>query len=222
MLLEVKNLTLGYDRNIIIKNLNFEIKEKDFICLVGHNGSGKTTLLKALLGLIPVKSGQIIFGQLRPGEIGFLPQETSIDPHFPASVLEIVCLGALGKKHFITKADQASALEKLKILKIEDLKDRSFASLSGGQKQKVFLARGLLASSKLLILDEPENNLDQSSKENLMKTLKDLNQNHGLAILMVTHDLDHDNLIGNKILALKSDETFFGSTASYVKKVHHE
>ena len=94
--------------------------------------------------------------------------------------------------------------------------------LSGGQKQKVLLARALMATKKLLILDEPSNNLDQKSKKELYQILQKLNKEQHIAIIMVTHDLDHDNLIGDKILSLADKNYFFGTTSDYVRKVHHE
>ena len=94
--------------------------------------------------------------------------------------------------------------------------------MSGGQRQKVLLARSLCATSKLLILDEPSNNLDSKSKSELYKTIIDLNKNHGITIIMITHDLDHDNLIGNKILSLREDDVFFGSVEEFVRRVHND
>ena len=223
-LIETKNLSLGYDKNIVIKNLDLKIEESDFVCIVGPNGSGKTTLIKGLLGLITPKSGSIR-KSLKNTEIGFMPQETKVDPNFPASVFEIVLSGALGRKDFCpfyTKAEKSLALEKLKLLHIEKLKDENFSSISGGQKQKVLLARGLMAASKLLILDEPSNNLDPDSKEGLYNIISELNQKLGLTIIMITHDLDHGNLLGNKILSLRDKEIFFGSTKDFIRKVHHE
>ena len=154
-----------------------------------------------------------------------MPQETKIDSNFPASVYEIVLSGTLnrlGLRSFYTKREKTIALNNLKLLGIESLKNKNFCDLSGGQRQKVLLARSLCATSKLLILDEPSNNLDSKSKKDLYKTIIDLNKNHGITVIMITHDLDHDNLIGNKILSLREDDVFFGTTEEFVKKVHHE
>ena len=105
---------------------------------------------------------------------------------------------------------------------IEKLKDKSFCDLSGGQRQKVLLARSLCATSKLLILDEPSNNLDTKSKKELYDVIKNLNENCGITIIMITHDLDHNNLIGNKILSLREDDIFFGSLEEFVRRVHND
>ena len=223
-LIELKNLTLGYEKDIIVKNINMSIEENDFICIVGPNGSGKSTLVKGILGLIKPIKGKVIYNGLKQNYIGYMPQETKVDQNFPASVLEIVLSGTLNNKHgfFYTKEQKEEALNNLKLLGIEKIKDRSFCDLSGGQRQKVLLARSLCATSKLLILDEPSNNLDSKSKEELYETIKDLNKNHGITIIMITHDLDHDNLIGNKILSLREDDVFFGSVEDFVRRVHND
>ena len=223
-LIELKNLTLGYDKDIILKNINLSIEDNDFICIVGPNGSGKSTLVKGILGLIKPIKGKVIYNGLKQNYIGYMPQETKVDANFPASVLEIVLSGTLNqyKGFFYSKEQKEIALKNLKILGIEKLKDKSFCDLSGGQRQKVLLARSLCATSKLLILDEPSNNLDSKSKNELYKIIVDLNKNHNITIIMITHDLDHDNLIGNKILSLREDDVFFGTVEEFVRRVHND
>ena len=223
-LIEIKNLSLGYDNHVILKDINMDVHEDDFICIVGPNGSGKSTLVKGILGLIKPMKGEVIYNNLKQNFIGYMPQETKVDANFPASVLEIVLSGTLnnlGLLSFYTKKEREIALNNLKLLGIENLKDKNFSDLSGGQRQKVLLARSLSATSKLLILDEPSNNLDSKSKQDLYKTIIDLNKNHHITIIMITHDLDHDNLIGNKILSLREDDIFFGSTSDFVRRIHH-
>jgi zinc transport system ATP-binding protein len=224
-LIELKNLSLGYDKHIVLKNINLVIEENDLICIVGPNGSGKSTLIKGILGLIKPSKGKVIYHNLKQNFIGYMPQETKLDSNFPASVYEIVLSGtlnSLGLKSFYTKKEKQVALNNLKVLGIEKLKDKSFCDLSGGQRQKVLLARSLCATSKLLILDEPSNNLDSKSKKELYKIIQDLNTNHNITIIMITHDLDHDNLIGNKILSLRDNDIFFGSSEEFVRRIHHE
>ena len=222
-LIEIKNLTLGYDNHIVLKHINFSIEENDFICIVGPNGSGKSTLVKGILGLIKPIKGKVIYNGLKQNYIGYMPQETKVDSNFPASVMEIVLSGTLNNsKMFYGKKEKEEAINNLKLLGIENLKNRSFCDLSGGQRQKVLLARSLCATSKLLILDEPSNNLDSKSKKELYNAITDLNKNHGITIIMITHDLDHDNLLGNKILSLREDDIFFGNVDEFVRMVHND
>lgn len=220
-LIKLQKVRLGYD-NIIIDGLSFEIHEGDFICIVGPNGSGKTTLLRGILGLIPLKSGKIQFG-IDKKQIGYIPQETTVDANFPASVLEIVQSGALNSDNFFySKATKQRTADTLKLIGIEKLAKRSFSELSGGQRQKALIARALMATKQILFLDEPSNSLDQKSKTELYEILQKLNSEHNIAIVMITHDLDHGNLIGNKILSLHDKEYFFGPTEEFVRRVHHE
>jgi zinc transport system ATP-binding protein len=213
---------LGYNNIPVVDGVSFNIDEKDFICIVGPNGAGKTTLVRGILGLIPLMSGKIKFG-LNENQIGYMPQETTVDANFPASVFEIVLSGSLNKRGiFYSVETKKRASETLQLLGISKLEKQSFSELSGGQRQKVLLARALMATDKLLILDEPSNNLDQKSKESLYELVQKLNSEQDIAIVMVTHDLDHGNLIGNKILSLAPKDYFFGSTEEYVRKVHHE
>ena len=223
-LIELKNLTLGYEKDIILKDINLSIEENDFVCVVGANGSGKSTLIKGILGLIKPIKGKVIYKGLKQNYIGYMPQETKVDSNFPASVLEVVLSGTLNqyKNVFYSKEQKEIAINNLKLLGIEKIKNKSFSELSGGQRQKVLLARSLSATTKLLILDEPSNNLDSKSKKELYETIIDLNKNHGITIIMITHDLDHDNLIGNKILSLRENDIFFGSVEEFVRRVHND
>lgn len=221
-LISLDRIKLGYNNTTVIDGLSFNINKQDFICIVGPNGAGKTTLIRGILGLLPLKSGEIKFNT-KKNQIGYIPQETAVDPTFPASVFEIVLSGSLNNhQNFYRAETKERAKATLKLLNIIKLKDASFSELSGGERQKVLLARALMATREILILDEPSNNLDQKSKRELYETLKKLNKEQKITIVMVTHDLDHKNLIGDKILSLHDKDYFFGTTEEYVRKVHHE
>ena len=221
-LISLQRIKLGYNRIPVITGLSFDIDEGDFICIVGPNGSGKTTLVRGILGLLPLMDGDIKF-KIDKNQIGYIPQETTVDPNFPALTSEIILSGALNNRsNFYSQEARKQMEDILNLLDIKKLAKNSFSELSGGQRQKVLLARALMATQKILILDEPSNNLDQKSKKELYKVLQKLNEERGIAIVMVTHDLDHGNLIGNKILSLQEKDYFFGSTEEYVRKVHHE
>ena len=213
-LLELKKVSLGYGENAVIKDASCAIESGDFVCIVGTNGSGKSTLVRGILGLIKPLKGKIVFGdELKQQEIGYLPQETRTDANFPATVEEIVlsgCLGHMKLRPFYCHSEKSH-------VGIENLKKKSFASLSGGQKQKVLLARSLSATKKLLILDEPSNNLDYKSRKAFYASLKKLNAEQRLTIIMITHDLDADDLIGNKVLAVKEGKVALSTTEEYLE-----
>ena len=220
-LLTLKKVRLGYGENVVINDANFSIESGDFVCIVGANGSGKSTLVRGILGLIKPQKGEIIYGDgLDRTQIGFLPQETRVDASFPATVEEIVltgCLGHMKMRPFYCHGEHKHVHESLKKLGIDSLAKKSFVDLSGGQKQKVLLARSLSATRKLLILDEPSNNLDYKSRKSFYAALAKLNREHGLTIIMITHDLDADDLIGNKVLALKEGGVTLEDTQKYLE-----
>ena len=221
-ILALKKLRLGYDEKTVIKDASFELEQGDFACVVGTNGCGKSTLIRGILGLIKPMAGKIEYGDgLDRTQIGYLPQETRVDSNFPATVEEIVltgCLGHMKMRPFYCHGEHKHVLESLKKLGIESLAKKSFVDLSGGQKQKVLLARSLSATKKLLILDEPSNNLDYKSRKDFYATLSKLNSEHGLTIIMITHDLDADDLIGNKVIAIKDSVVNITTTKEYLEE----
>lgn len=222
-ILELDKLKLGYGKNIVIQNLSLEIFEGDFVCVVGPNGSGKTTLINGILGLLKPMDGKVVLNGFSQKQIGYIPQESEFDVNFPATVFEIVLTGTLNEGcNIYNVAMKERAIQALKMVGILKLKDKSFDELSGGERQKVLIARALTAAKKMLILDEPSNNLDQKSRKMLYELLQKLNRDLKVTIIIITHDLDHGNLIGNKILSLRDDGIFFGTTKEFVRKVHHD
>ena len=163
-LLDVKDLSLGYDSHTIIEGLNFSVNAGDYLCIVGENGSGKTTLMRTILGLQKPLQGSIRFGDgLREGGIGYLPQQTNVQKDFPATVREVVlsgCQARLKNRPFYSRADKKRAEENMNKMGISAFAKRCFRELSGGQQQRVLLARALCATEKLLFLDEPVSGLD--------------------------------------------------------------
>ena len=226
-ILKVNGLSLGYEKQVVINDISFEVNNKDFILVIGSNGAGKSTLIKGILGIIKPISGEIIYDSETKNHIGYMPQETKVDRNFPASVMEIVLSGLInkmGRRSFYNKEDKKKAREALKILKIENLEKKIFSELSGGQRQKVLLARSLCATTNLLILDEPSNNLDQESKVEFYSTLKHLNEGHGITIIMITHDItrDREAFIGNKVLELRPSGYFFDTTEKYMEELGYD
>ena len=222
-MITLKNLSVGYNGKSVASGIDAEIDEGDFVCVVGPNGAGKSTLIKTILGTSKPISGEVRLNGIERSQIGFIAQEFAASADFPATVEEIVLSGTLnqiGWWGFYTASCREKTTEAMKKMGLTKLRKKSFFDLSGGQKQKVLLARALAATSRLLILDEPSNNLDRKSIKDLYETLMKLNQ-AGITIIMITQDLDHGNRIGNKILSL-NDEVFYGTVDEFVRRVHHE
>lgn len=217
-LIEIKNASMGYEGKTVLSDINLKINEGDYICIVGENGSGKTTLMKCLLGLLPVQSGSIIFGDgLKQCEIGYLPQQTVLQKDFPASVSEVVLSGCLNKKHtlFYSKEQKNTASENMQLTGIYPLRKKCFRELSGGQKQRALLARALCATHKLLILDEPVTGLDPKATSDMYALIKSLNKS-GITIIMVSHDITSSVNNASKILHLSKNTYFYGTAHQYL------
>lgn len=214
-----KNLSVGYDGRTVLGNLNFEVSEGDYLCIIGENGSGKSTLMKTLLGLQPKLSGEIILGDgLKANEIGYLPQQTVVQKDFPASVYEIVisgCQGRIGLKPFYGKAEKELAMENLKKMGIDKFKNRCYRELSGGQQQRVLLARALCATRKVLLLDEPVSGLDPIVTAEMYSLIEMLNK-EGITIIMISHDIGAALRYATHILHIGS-HLFFGTKEDYVR-----
>lgn len=219
-LIKCNDVTLGYENMTVLEHVSFELKEADYLCVVGENGAGKSTLIKCLAGLKKPAEGQIeLSPELARGDVGYLPQQTAIQRDFPASVREVVMSGCLNRSRiipFYTKADRERASKHMEELGITHLFDRSYRELSGGQQQRVLLARALCASGRLLILDEPVTGLDPVITSEIYDIIKTFNKKYNITIIMVSHDVKTAVKSANKILHLKHSVQFFGSTGDYI------
>ena len=218
-LIKCENVSIGYEGQTVVKDLNFAIEKGDYLCIVGENGSGKSTLVKSLLGLKSVEKGRIIFGDgLRQNEIGYLPQQNDTQKDFPASVYEVVLSGRLNSRGFhpfYTSGDKREAVEKMELLGIRDLERQCFRDLSGGQKQRVLLARALCATKSLLLLDEPVTGLDPIVTGEFYQLIRRINRDSGIAVVMVSHDIESAVEDASHILHLQETALFFGTTEDY-------
>ena len=214
-----RNVAVGYGSKVVLHNIDFEVHAGNYICIAGENGSGKTTLMKTILGLQKPLKGEIHLGDgLHANEIGYLPQQTAGQKDFPASVYEVVlsgCLNRLGLKPFYTKREKELANENLQKMGITKLKNRCYRELSGGQQQRVLLARALCATKKVILLDEPAAGLDPVVTQNLYELIRQINEDMGITIIMVSHDIHAAVQYAKHILHLCHSQLFFGTTEDY-------
>ena len=219
-LITCRDLTLGYDGKEIVRDLSFEVNSGDYLCIVGENGSGKSTLMRTILGLQPPIAGQVLNGDgLLHREIGYLPQQTQIQRDFPASVWEVVlsgCQGGCGLRPYYTRSEQQRARENLARMGLDALAGRCYRELSGGQQQRVLLARALCATRKLLLLDEPVSGLDPKVTGEFYELLQELNQDSGVSIIMISHDVSAALRYASHILHI-GDTLFFGTREDYLR-----
>ncbi len=219
-ILQCEDACLGYDNQAVIEQLSFSIYPGDYLSIVGENGSGKSTLMKTMLGLLrPISGGVRINCSKGSGCIGYLPQQTPSQKDFPATVKEVVLSGFLAKsglRPFYKAGEKARAEELMVRLGIADLGKRCYRDLSGGQQQRVLLARALLSAHEILMLDEPVTGLDPAATAELYETLRSLNKEDGMTIIVVSHDINQAIVQSSKILHIAKNSYFFGTPAKYM------
>lgn len=194
----IKHLTVAYDLQPVLWNVNLEIPRGRLMAVVGPNGAGKSTLIKAIMELLKPVAGEITFDlgeHLSKKEernlIGYVPQNGSVDWDFPATVLDVVLMGRYGHLGWIKRpkeADYALSREMLKRVGMETYENRQISQLSGGQKQRVFLARALVQQPDIYFMDEPFQGVDAQTEKTIVALLKDLKK-AGKTVVVVHHDL---------------------------------
>lgn len=221
-LITAKDVTIAFEGVTAVEHVSFEVDRGDYMLLVGENGSGKSTLIRAMLGLVHPQNGEILYGDgLRRDQIGYLPQQTAAQRDFPASAEEVVisgCVNRMRGRFFYSKEDRLRAEEKMAMLDVTSLRKKSYRTLSGGQQQRVLLARALCAADSLLLLDEPVTGLDPDAMAELYALIRRLNRDHGLSVVMVSHDLHGALADANKVLVVNRGIDFRGSAGEYRDK----
>ncbi len=218
-LIELKDVTVAFEGVNAVEGVSFRVEKGDYLVMVGENGSGKSTLVRAMLGLVHPKSGRIVYGDgLKRNQIGYLPQQTAAQRDFPASVEEVVlsgCASRLGQSFFYGRELRERAAEKIRMLDIEHLRNASYRNLSGGQQQRTLLARALCATDSLLLLDEPVTGLDPAATQELYSVIRKLNREHGVSVVMVSHDLKGAMADATRVVVVDRGVSFFGGIDEY-------
>ena len=193
-LIELKDITAGYEKKTVLHNVSLQIWEDDFLGIIGPNGGGKTTLLKVILGLLPSTKGTIKCYQNNEEvpslKIGYLPQINHIDKRFPISVYEVISSGLSAEKPLFkgfTKEQNVRIEKAIHQMGLENLSNRPIGELSGGQLQRVLLGRSIVSQPQVLILDEPSSYVDKRFETKFYQLLEEINKES--AIILVSHDI---------------------------------
>jgi len=187
-LVEIEKMCAGYNGIDVLKAIDLQIFEQDFLGIIGPNGGGKTTLIKTVLGLLKPSSGKIIYAdELLKRRMGYMPQTHGIDHKFPVVVSEVVESGLISEKNLSRSARKAKTREMILRMDIENVAGKAIGELSGGQLQRTLLARAVINDPELLILDEPNSYVDKRFELHFYDLLKEINQK--TAIVLVSHDI---------------------------------
>ncbi|QNO14509.1 ABC transporter ATP-binding protein [Alkalicella caledoniensis] len=215
--LELSDLTMGYGNTTVLHDVNIKVKTGEFVSIFGENGAGKTTLFKGILQLLPITSGSItIFNKdvtqgkdktwLR-SQIGYVPQRHN-QGNFPICVFDATLLGRWGTSFSYfkrpSKEDKEIAEKMLEVVDLKHMMHQDCRKLSGGQTQRLNIARALVRNPKLLLLDEPTTHLDLDSKAKLDETIRVIRSQYDLSILMISHDHQHSRKISDRVIQLQS------------------
>ena len=215
MIVDIENLSIDYSGIKALDNISFGIDEGDFLGIIGPNGAGKSTLFKCMLGLHTQYDGTIkVFGNdIRDSrkyllQIGYVPQKPVVDRNFPATIREVLSMSQ-------NSSDPKKVEEALQKVWMHELADRRIGDLSVGQQQRVFIAKALVNSPKILVLDEPVTGIDQYNQDLFFQILGELNKKEKISIIWSSHDLDAVERLANKVACLNRTLFFHGVSEDF-------
>jgi len=217
--LEIDGISLALGETEVLKDVDLQLSKGDFLGIVGPNGGGKTTLLKLILGLLEPDRGEIRVLDKQPkrarDRVSYVPQHTDFDSQFPINVWNVVLMGRVGKlglRPFFSEEDEKIAHDALKKVEMEDYKERQISELSGGEQQRVLLARALTTQPDILLLDEPTASVDERIKNSIYELLRDMNEKDGTTIVLVSHDVGILSSYVEKIGCLNGELIYHGDS----------
>lgn len=208
--IEMNQVSVYYEQVLALQNISLTVEKGEYVGVIGPNGGGKSTLMKTLLGFVPVHSGSVLLFNQKvsdyKGQIGYVPQFSRVDRNFPITVEEVVCMGrmkpGIAPLFRYSEADRDSARQSLNQVGLEHRRKRQIGDLSGGEFQKMLIARALTVKPELLLLDEPTSSLDVESRNEIYEIMNQLKGT--MTIVMITHDLDTNLKQLDSVIALNT------------------
>jgi len=204
-IIAVEGVSFSYDSHKILEDLSFTVRKNEIISIVGPNGGGKTTLLRLMLGFLKPSSGKILIKGKTPESarklMGYVPQYMTLDKKFPITVEEVVLSGRVRPFGFYTRNDKVRADRAIEELELQSIRKEKFSEISGGQVQRMLIARAILSKAEILLLDEPTSSIDHPSQNRLNSILKDMSRE--MTIFIVTHDTGFVSNITDRVFCIK-------------------
>jgi len=211
-IIQIKNLSVTRGNQVVVQNVNANINARDIVAIIGPNGAGKTTLLKCILGLLPYTGDIKVFGK-KPAQalcdVGYVPQRLSFSKHFPLTVREFLQLSVI---------EAASIPKALREVEMQAYANRSLDKLSGGQFQRVLIARAIMNNPKLLLLDEPTAGVDQEGEKDFYEIIKHQNKAHNATVIMVSHEVNVVYKHATQVLCLNKNLCCMGKPKEILTK----
>lgn len=217
---ELENVSFSYNQDVaVFDQLNFSVRQGEFVAIVGPNGAGKSTLIKLCVGLLKTQGGQVrLFGEpvSRFGgwaKIGYVPQNPLKDRQFPVTVEEIVAMGRtalVGMGRGLRPEDKAGIDDALHLTGLSSYRHRMIGQLSGGQQQRAFVARALASRPEVLALDEPTAGVDASARDDLYSLLAEFNRGKGVTVAIVSHDVDAVSRYATQVADINHGVSYYG------------
>ena len=215
MIVDIQKLSVDYSGIKALEDISFGIDEGDFLGIIGPNGAGKSTLFRCMLGLHTEYDGTIKFfdqdirdSRKYLSQVGFVPQKPVVDRNFPATIREVISMSQ-------NSNDSKKVEEALQKVWMHELADRRIGDLSVGQQQRVFIAKALVNSPKILVLDEPVTGIDQYNQDLFFQILGELNTREKISIIWSSHDLDAVERVANKVACLNKTLFFHGISKEF-------
>lgn len=222
-IIELKDVSFSFGKEPVLTNINLNVHKGDYMGIIGPNGSGKTTLLKIMIGLLKPDSGSV---SLKVSKIGYVPQKaTYFESSFPVTVFEVVGMGRYAQRgilRMLGKEDKQAVKDALNEVGMWESRNNLIHDLSGGEQQRVLIARALASNPEIIFLDEPTVGVDIGAQEKFYELLQRLNKKMGLTLVLVSHDIGVVTSEVNELVCVNRTLIYHGKPEKFIKEDYLE